>query len=166
MYLYAYIVLLPLLLMFCVLLYWCCCCSSYCRCLLLVLAGAVHHRVPDDKFGAGSLNLISGFYFSPFTHELFSMYPLAAMSQLSPRLAYTLGNYRHARSQGGRQPAAANFAWILYTYVIGGTRGAPPRWGDACRRSAYAGNGYRCRNGRISRDRKSDSVAKGSTALI
>ena len=39
---------------------------------------------------------------------------LAVLSHLRPRLAYILGHYGHARSQGGRQPAAAKPGLLYY----------------------------------------------------
>ena len=52
-----------------------------------------------EKLVAGSLKLIPTFSFSSFKHELFLMYPLAALlSRLWPRFACILGHYGHARS--------------------------------------------------------------------
>ena len=51
------------------------------------------------------------------------MYPLAVRTvpHLRSRLAYMLGNYGHARSQGGRQPAAAkprlNTCFTIQRYI-------------------------------------------------
>ena len=61
------------------------------------------------NFVSGSLNLIAVFSFSSFKPDLLLMVlrGSTAVSHLRPRLAYTLGNYGHAQSQGGRQPAAA-----------------------------------------------------------
>ena len=59
------------------------------------------------KFDAGSLNLIPVFSFSSFKSDIFFMCPLAVLCRiLRPRFAGILGNCGHARSQGGRQPAA------------------------------------------------------------
>ena len=57
-------------------------------------------------FVAGTLNLIPVFSFS-IKRDFFLMCSLAVLSHLRLRFAYVLGNYRHAQSQGGRQPAAA-----------------------------------------------------------
>ena len=57
----------------------------------------------------GSLNLIPPSVFFLFKYDLFSMYaPLGSAVALSASIClyYLLGNYGHARSQGGRQPAA------------------------------------------------------------
>ena len=82
--------------------------------LLLRLAAAARccccNRVLDGKNGCcGSLNL-PVFSFSSFKHGLFFMYPLAVLSHCLRPLAYQvlyyiLGNWGHARSQGGRQSA-------------------------------------------------------------
>ena len=101
LYLCAYRVLLPLLLLLllCVLLC-CCCCSS---------SAAVRDHVRTTKFVAGSLNVIPVFYLSSFEHDFFFRVPLGSnLSHFRPRFANILGIYGHARSQGGRQPAAAN----------------------------------------------------------
>ena len=74
-------------------------------CYFLLLFVIVCCRMTN--FVAGSLNLIPVFFFSSFKRDFFLMYPLAVLSHLRPRFAYILGNYGHARSQGGRQPAAA-----------------------------------------------------------
>ena len=44
------------------------------------------------------------------------MFPLAVLSHLRPRFTYIIGNYGHARSQGGRHSAAAKTA--LYIYFV------------------------------------------------
>ena len=83
----------------------CCCCRCCCCCCVLYLVSD-----GNTVFVAGSLNLISAFPFSSFKHDLCLMYPLAVLSHLWPRFAYILGYLRysgHARSPGGRQPAAA-----------------------------------------------------------
>ena len=65
-----------------------CCCSSSC-------AGWQSCRFIDSD---SSVLLV---------FILFLTYPLAVLAPLRPRFACILGNYGHARGQGGRQPAAA-----------------------------------------------------------
>ena len=90
--------------------------QQQCLCFLLLFV-IVCRRA---KFVAVSLNLIPVFYFSSFIRDLFLMVPLgsAAVSHLRPRFAYILGNYGHARSQGGRQPVAAKPPLYIYKYVV------------------------------------------------
>ena len=94
------------------------CCRCFCSvcCFTAVVpppaAAALRHRVPDGKVVAGSVNLIPSIVLFLFIlkHDLFSMYaPIgsAVTFTASTCLYYTLGNYGHARSQGGRQSAAA-----------------------------------------------------------
>ena len=88
-----------------VFLYCCCCCGQ--RLLFVIVCRMA-------KIVAGSLSLIpSSVFFSLHSkHDLFLMYvPLGSTNvafAASICLYYILGNYGHARSQGGRQPAAAN----------------------------------------------------------
>ena len=57
--------------------------------------------------------------FLRFTQARFLlMLYLAVLSHLRPRFAYILGHYRHARSQGGRQPAAAKPPFYTIQYRI------------------------------------------------
>ena len=95
---------------------WCCC--SVCvpilllqlqqQCCCFLLRFVIVCRMA--KIVAGPLNLLPMLSFSSFKRDLFLMYeyPLAVLSHLRPRFAYMLGNYGHARSQGGRHPAPAN----------------------------------------------------------
>ena len=60
------------------------------------------------NFVADSLSLIAVFSSASFTRDFFLIVPLGStLSHLRPPLAYILGNYGHARSQGGCQPTAA-----------------------------------------------------------
>ena len=60
------------------------------------------------KFFAGSWNLIPVSSFSSLKCDSVLMVPLdSTVSHLRHRFAYVLGNYVHARSQGGHQLAAA-----------------------------------------------------------
>ena len=60
------------------------------------------------KFVAGSLNLMPVFSFSSSKSDFLLMVPLdRTVSHLRPRCS-VITAYGHARSQGGRQPAAAN----------------------------------------------------------
>ena len=101
MYSYIYTFHVLLLLLLCSVLLYCCCCCSCC-CSSSSCDGWRNSC-------CGSLHLISVFYFSSFTHDLFSMYPLAVLSHLQRRfftyytcyISCILGNYGHARSQGG-----------------------------------------------------------------
>ena len=91
---YTYRVLPRLLLLLCVFLY----CGFVIACRM-------------TKVVAGGLNLIQSSVFFLFKHDLFIVNPLRSF------LCYILSNYGHARSQGGRQPPAANpplYACILY----------------------------------------------------
>ena len=102
------------------------------RCYLAVSVAAVlllcvRHRVSGDTICCrSSLRLIPVFSLSPFKHVLFSMCPLAVLSHVRPRFTYNtsfsyiLGNYGHARSHGGRQPAAVKpvlYVRIEYVYT-------------------------------------------------
>ena len=75
---YQYRVLLPLLLLLCTR-------------VVAAAAAAVRHRVPDGKIVAGSLNLIPSSVFFLFIQTRFfkCMYPLAVLSHLRARFAYT-----------------------------------------------------------------------------
>ena len=88
----------------------CCCCllQRQCCCflLLLLLLAANRHRVPDGKICCWFIESEPSLFFL-FKDDFFLMHPLAVLLHLRPRFACILGNYRHARSQGGRQPAAA-----------------------------------------------------------
>ena len=64
------------------------------------------------KVVAGSSNLIPVFSFSSFNAIYFLCTPWKYGVALRSRFAYILGNYRHARNQGGRQPAAAKLLII------------------------------------------------------
>ena len=100
----------------------------------------VRHRVSGDTICCrSSLRLIPVFSLSPFKHVLFSMCPLAVLSHVRPRFTYNtsfsyiLGNYGHARSHGGRQPAAVKpvlYVRIEYVYTcIHISVHARMRWG-------------------------------------
>ena len=81
-------------------LYRCCCCSSCCLLVLFVI-------VCRMAIVAGSLNLIPVFYFSSFKHDLGLMYvPLGSTVAFTASIClyYILGNFGHARSQGGVSP--------------------------------------------------------------
>ena len=59
-------------------------------------------------FFADSLNLVRVFSCSSFKRDLLVMVPLGStVSHLRPTISCVLGDYGHARSQGGHQPAAA-----------------------------------------------------------
>ena len=63
-------------------------------------------RMAKYKICSGALNPV--FSCSSLKHDSFLVYLLAVVLWHSrPRLAYILGHYGHARSQGGRQPTAA-----------------------------------------------------------
>ena len=75
--------------------------------VLGMCAAAVRHRVPDGKICCWFIESDPSVFFLFTQTRLILVYPLAVLSHLRPRFAYILGNYGHARSQGGRQPAAA-----------------------------------------------------------
>ena len=88
----------------------CCCCSVRCYTVAAaavpLLPAAVRHRVPDGQI-CWFVESVPVFSFCSLKRDLFLMVPLGSTaSHLRPRFAYILGNYGHARSQGGRQPAA------------------------------------------------------------
>ena len=88
--------LLPLLLL---------CCGTA---VVAAAAAAVRRRMAKNV--DGSLDLIPSSFFILVKHGLFLMYvPLGSTVAFTASicLCYILGNYGHARSQGGRQPAAA-----------------------------------------------------------
>ena len=73
------------------------------------------------KFVAGSLNLTPVFTFL-FVHTRFVFYGTPwqyCVAFTASICLYILGNYGHARSQDGRQPAAAKPP--LYTRIMPGT---------------------------------------------
>ena len=72
--------------------------------LQLLLAAADRHRVPVSKIGYWFIESDSSVFF-PFTRH-FNV-PLGCIVVFTASIACILGNYGHARSQGGRQPAAA-----------------------------------------------------------
>ena len=77
------------------------------------------YRVPDGKICCWFIESDSS-VFLLLMQRRFSFYvPLgsnAVMSHLRPRYAYILGNFGHARSQGGRQTAAAKPPLYQYFY--------------------------------------------------
>ena len=105
----------------------CCCCSVFVILLLLV------YQLPQfvivcrmAKNVAGSLNLIPSIVFVLFIlkYDLVLMYvPLRSAVALTSSIClyYILGNYELARSQGGRQPAAANILLYVCIIIIRGT---------------------------------------------
>ena len=79
--------------------------QQQCCCVLLLFVIVCRMAT----FLAGSLNLILVFPFPSFKRDLIFMVPLGiTVPHLRPPFASILGNYGHARNQGGRQPAAAN----------------------------------------------------------
>ena len=68
-----------------------CCCTAVVAAAVLLLPADVRHR---------NLNPVFSFY--SFKRDNFLVHPLEVLSHLRPRLGYILGNYGHARSQGGR----------------------------------------------------------------
>ena len=117
--------------------YFCCCCSGCCypavaAAAVLLFAAAVRHRVPADTIWCCGLFIASdsSVSFSWFKNDFFLMYiPLgstavACTASILPIqyvvhtiLVYSsLVIYGHARSQSGRQPAAAKLP--LYILVI------------------------------------------------
>ena len=96
----------------------CCRCCSFFVCsytavvaaaaAVLLLAAAVRRRVPDGQiccwFIESNATVLHLFIQTRFIFHV----PLGStVSHLRSRLSYILGNYGHARSQAGRQPAAA-----------------------------------------------------------
>ena len=82
--------------------------------------------VTDKRNVAGSLNLIPSIVFVLFIlkYDLVLMYvPLRSAVALTSSIClyYILGNYELARSQGGRQPAAANILLYVCIIIIRGT---------------------------------------------
>ena len=113
---------------------WCCC--SVCRytiiaaaATVLLLPAAVRHRVPDGQICCWIIESDPSVSFLFIQRDLFLVVPLGStVSHLRPRFAYILGNCGHARSQGGRQPAAAKPP--LYAYFrIARTKNTTPERG-------------------------------------
>ena len=87
--------------------------QQQCCCFLLLFV-----IVSMAKFIADSLELMPAFSVSSFKCDFFFMVPLGStVPHLRPRFAYILGNFGHARSQGGRQPAAEN-TLLYYIYTV------------------------------------------------
>ena len=90
-----------------------CCCVVCCHTAAAAATG-VRGRVLDGKICShGSLHLTPVFCFSAFKPDMFSMYLLAVVASHFQRRFFCIMHtlhpryYRHARSQGGRLPAAA-----------------------------------------------------------
>ena len=68
-----------------------CCCSVRRYTAVVAAAAAVRHRVTDGKFCCcGSFHMIPMFSFSSFKHGILITYvPLAVLSHLQPRFAYS-----------------------------------------------------------------------------
>ena len=130
--LYAYRVLLPLLLVLpCVLLYCCVAaaaaavrrwCSVCCYAAVVAAAAAVQ-LLPAVVVILCRMAKFCGFIESDpssFKRDLVLMHPLAVLllSHVRPRFAYILGNYGHARSQGGRHPATAKASLALLRVIL------------------------------------------------
>ena len=96
-----------------------CCCRCrrcYCRCSVccytavvasagvVLLPGTVRHRVPDGDICCWFIESDPSVFFLFIQTRFIFVYPLAVLSLLLPRFAYILGNYGHARSQGGCRP--------------------------------------------------------------
>ena len=83
-----------------------CCHLAVAAAAVLLLAAAVHHRVPDDEFVAGSF---TDCFISLHLNAICFNVPLRSTVAFTASICLNciLGNYGHARSQGGRQPAAA-----------------------------------------------------------
>ena len=95
--------LLPLLLLFCnaILLL-----LLQQQCCFFVLP--VRHLVPGCQICRWFIESSPSVFFLFIQTRCIFYVPLGStVSHLRPRFAYILGNYGHARSQGGRQPAAA-----------------------------------------------------------
>ena len=75
---------------------------------MLLLVAAVRHRVPDGKICCWFIESVSSVSFSSFKRDVVLMHPLAVLCRIyGLDFGYILGNYGHARRQGGRQSAAA-----------------------------------------------------------
>ena len=108
-------VLLPLLLLLLCMSVYCCCCTS-CRLLLLFV---IVCRMAI--FFAGSVNLTPSvvmFLFILKTRKKITNVPLGSVVAFTASIClyYVLGNYGHARSQGGRQPAGAALFFVLFSF--------------------------------------------------
>ena len=84
-------------------------------------AAAVRHRVPDCKKSSWFIESDSSHCFFLFKHGFFLMYvPLGGTLAFTASilLYYIVANYGHARSQGGRQSAAANPPLYLFLFLF------------------------------------------------
>ena len=85
-----------------------CCHPGVAAAAKLLLAAAVRHHVPDAKNCCWSIESDPSVFFLFIQTRFIFHVPLGStVSHLRSRLSYILGNYGHARSQAGRQPAAA-----------------------------------------------------------
>ena len=97
-----------------------CCCFVCCyvavaAAAVLLLLVTVRRRVPDGQVCCWFVESDpSVFFLFIQTRVIFYVSFGSTVSHLRPRFAYILGNYRHARSQGGRQPAAAKLPMWFY----------------------------------------------------
>ena len=101
-----------------------CCCSVLLHCCVaatavLLLAAADRHRVPDGKVQSLWLWSIESdsSVLSLHSNTICFYVPLGSAVAFTASICLlqcTLGNYGHARSQGGRQPAAAKLPLYLY----------------------------------------------------
>ena len=88
----------------------CCCCGcatlllmpQQCCCFLLLFVIVCRMEKKCCWFIESDSSV-----FCSLEHDVFLVYSLAVLSHLRPRFVYILGNCGHARSQGGRHPAAA-----------------------------------------------------------
>ena len=104
------VLLLPLLLLLL-----CCYTAVVAAVAVLLLPAAVRHRGPDGQICFWFIESDPSVFFLFNQTKFILMYPLAVLSHLRSPFAYILGNCGHARSQGGREPAAAKIP--LYIYV-------------------------------------------------
>ena len=91
----------------------CCCCCSVCcytavvaAAAVMLLPAAVRHRVPDGQIWCWFIESDPSVFFL-FIQTLFIFDGTPWQYSVSSRFACILGNYGHARSQGGRQPTTA-----------------------------------------------------------
>ena len=94
----------------------CCCCSVCCYTAADVAAAAVRHHVRDGKNCCWFIESNSSVFFLFIQTRFIFNVPLVSAVAFTASIClwYILGSYGHARSQGGRQPAAGSPPCIYY----------------------------------------------------
>ena len=98
----------------------CCSTADLAAAALPLVRAAVRRRVPDGHICCWFIetDLSVFFLFIQTRSNFYVSLRKSTVSHLQPRLVYILGNYGHAQSQGGRQPAVAKFPSMCLTSLV------------------------------------------------